>query len=128
VTEMQSSDLDQLSRSRSEQLSVACAGHIQGLRRVRDPTVETRENMAMEIKHSETPVFSDYASYASYATIKCHKCGAGLPARLSSYPRSWCMKLTSQMTSSPRYGAFAPFVRATPQSDPWRRDRGRIVS
>ncbi len=27
-----------------------------------------------------------------------------------------------------RDGAFAPFVRPTPQSDPWRRDRGRIVS
>ena len=24
--------------------------------------------------------------------------------------------------------AFAPFVRPTPQGDPWRRDRGRIVS
>ena len=24
--------------------------------------------------------------------------------------------------------AFAPFVRPTPQSDPWRHDRGRIVS
>src|SRR5918994_5933712 len=27
-----------------------------------------------------------------------------------------------------RVGAFAPFVRPTPQSDSWRRDRGRIVS
>ena len=27
-----------------------------------------------------------------------------------------------------RDGAFAPFVRPTPQSDPWRHDRGRIVS
>jgi len=27
-----------------------------------------------------------------------------------------------------RGGGFAPFVRPTPQSDPWRRDRGRIVS
>jgi len=25
-------------------------------------------------------------------------------------------------------GAFAPFVRPTPQSDPWRHDRARIVS
>jgi glutathione S-transferase len=25
------------------------------------------------------------------------------------------------------WGAFAPFVRPTPQSDPWRHDRGRIV-
>ena len=24
--------------------------------------------------------------------------------------------------------AFAPFVRPTPQSDPWRHDRARIVS
>jgi hypothetical protein len=30
--------------------------------------------------------------------------------------------------SSPRNGAFAAFVRPTPQSDPWRHDRGRIVS
>jgi hypothetical protein len=30
--------------------------------------------------------------------------------------------------SSPRNGVFAPFVRPTPQSDPWRHDRGRIVS
>jgi hypothetical protein len=29
---------------------------------------------------------------------------------------------------SPRNGAFAPFVRPTPQSDQWRHDRGRIVS
>jgi hypothetical protein len=29
---------------------------------------------------------------------------------------------------SPRNGAFAPFVRPTPQSDPWRHDPGRIVS
>ena len=29
---------------------------------------------------------------------------------------------------SPRNGAFAPFVRPTPQSDSWRHDRGRIVS
>jgi len=27
-----------------------------------------------------------------------------------------------------RNGAFAPFVRATPQSDLWRHDHGRIVS
>src|SRR5258708_30199364 len=27
-----------------------------------------------------------------------------------------------------RNGAFAPFVRPTPQSDPWRHDRARIVS
>jgi hypothetical protein len=26
------------------------------------------------------------------------------------------------------HGAFAPFVRPTPQNDPWRHDRGRIVS
>jgi hypothetical protein len=25
------------------------------------------------------------------------------------------------------HGAVAPFVRPTPQSDPWRRDRARIV-
>lgn len=28
----------------------------------------------------------------------------------------------------PRNGVFAPFVRPTPQSDPWCHDRGRIVS
>jgi hypothetical protein len=35
---------------------------------------------------------------------------------------------TPKTLSSPRHGAFAPFVRPTPQSDPWRHDRGRIVS
>jgi len=35
---------------------------------------------------------------------------------------------TPNTLSSPRNGAFAPFVRPTPQSDPWRHDRGRIVS
>ncbi len=37
-------------------------------------------------------------------------------------------RISTKTLSSPRNGAFAPFVRPTPQSDPWRHDRGRIVS
>lgn len=37
-------------------------------------------------------------------------------------------RFLTKTLSSPRNGAFAPFVRPTPQSDPWRHDRGRIVS
>ena len=36
--------------------------------------------------------------------------------------------LPPKTLSSPRNGVFAPFVRPTPQSGPWRRDRRRIVS
>jgi hypothetical protein len=38
------------------------------------------------------------------------------------------MSALSYTSLSPRNGAFAPFVRPTPQSDSWRHDRGRIVS
>ena len=37
-------------------------------------------------------------------------------------------RLRLRPSRHPRNGAFAPFVRPTPQSDPWRHDRGRIVS
>jgi hypothetical protein len=44
-------------------------------------------------------------------------------------PRASGSRSRSRHTSrSPRNGAFAPFVPPTPQSDPWRHDRARIVS
>ena len=48
---------------------------------------------------------------------------AHLPLAQPKRPVRW-----STIQATERNGAFAPFVRPTPQSDPWRHDRGRIVS
>ena len=40
----------------------------------------------------------------------------------------YLMPNAGRMVVARRRGAFAPFVRPTLQSDPWRHDRGRIVS
>jgi hypothetical protein len=40
----------------------------------------------------------------------------------------WFERSIKASISVNRHGAFAPFVRPTPQSDPWRHDRARIVS
>lgn len=58
------------------------------------------------------------------------------PAFRSDAP-AWSKALSSSIwfemsikayISVTRNGAFAPSVRPTPQSDPWRHDRARIVS
>jgi hypothetical protein len=50
---------------------------------------------------------------------------AGVMALSSSI---WFEMSIKAYISVTRNGAFAPFVRPTPQSDPWRHDRARIVS
>ncbi len=47
---------------------------------------------------------------------------------VASLPASGSRCRSRHTSLSPRNGAFAPFVRPTPQSDSWRHDRGRIAS
>ena len=69
---------------------------------------------------------AESSSFATYCNGS--RLGMGVKGHQAVRPMSGSRCRSRHTSLSPRNGAFAPFVRPTPQSDSWRHDRGRIVS